>query len=329
MLKTADIVGLDTLGHVARNSYELISDEEEKKDFVLPDFFDQMLEKKMLGKKTQGGFYKTELTPEWKKVRKVINPETLEYEDWQKVDFPCLAEAKKAKTLAEKIRTIVYGDDKGARFAWKVVANGMIYAADRIPEISDTIVEIDNAMKWGFNFEMGPFEAWDAIGVQESVAKMETDGLTVPANVKDMLAAGVTSFYKTENGKESFYEFDTKSYKEVVVSESNISLAALKGSGKLVKTCDSASLVDLGDGVFCCEFHTKMNALNAEIIQFMDEAMDYVDENGVGLVIGNQAGGMAGAISAGADLVQVGTAAKTNRLDEVDQMIRELHAVIQ
>ncbi len=329
MLKTADIVGLDTLGHVARNSYELISDEEEKKDFVLPDFFDQMLEKKMLGKKTQGGFYKTELTPEWKKVRKVINLDSLEYEDWQKVEFPCLQEAKKAKTLPDKIRAIVYGDDKGARFAWKVLADQLIYSALRIPEISDTIVEIDNAMKWGFNFEMGPFEAWDAIGVKESVAKMEADGLTVPAKVKDMLAAGVTSFYKTENGKVSFYDFDTKGYKEVVVSESNISLAALKGSGKLVKTCDSASLVDLGDGVFCCEFHTKMNALNAEIIQFMDEAMDYVDENGVGLVIGNQAGGMPGAFSAGADLVQVGTAAKTDRLDEVDQMIRALHAVVQ
>jgi 3-hydroxyacyl-CoA dehydrogenase len=288
-----------------------------------------MIEKKLLGKKTQAGFYKTDLTPEWKKVRKVINPETLEYEDWQKVDFPCLAEAKKAKTLAEKIRTVVYGDDKGARFAWKAVANQLIYSANRIPEISDTIVEIDNAMKWGYNFEMGPFETWDAIGVQESVAKMETDGLTVPAKVKDMLAAGVTSFYKTDNGKVSFYDFDTKSYKEVVVSESNISLAALKGSGKLVKTCDSASLVDIGDGVFCCEFHTKMNALNAEIIQFMDEAMDYVDENGVGLVIGNQAGGMPGAFSAGADLVQVGTAAKTDRLDEVDQMIRALHAVVQ
>ena len=256
MFKTSDLVGLDTMGHVARNSFELVTDEEEKKDFVIPEFVNQMIEKKLLGKKTQAGFYKTDLTPEWKKVRKVINPETLEYEDWQKVDFPCLAEAKKAKTLAEKIRTVVYGDDKGARFAWKVVANGMIYAANRIPEISDTVVEIDNAMKWGYNFEMGPFETWDAIGVQESVAKMETDGLTVPAKVKDMLAAGVTSFYKTENGKVSFYDFDTKGYKEVVVSESNISLAALKGSGKLVKTCDSASLVDLGDGVFCCEFHT-------------------------------------------------------------------------
>ncbi len=329
MFKTSDLVGLDTMGHVARNSYELVTDEEEKKDFVIPDFVTRMIEKKLLGKKTQAGFYKTDLTPEWQKVRKVINPDTLEYEDWQKIDFPCLAEAKKAKTLAEKIRAIVYGDDKGARFAWKAVANQLIYSANRIPEISDTIIEIDNAMKWGYNFEMGPFETWDAIGVKESVAKMEVDGLTVPDKVKAMLAAGVTSFYKTENGKVSFYDFDTKAYKEVPVSESNISLAALKGSGKRVKTCDSASLVDLGDGVFCCEFHTKMNALNAEIIEFMNEALDYVDENGVGLVIGNQAGGMPGAFSAGADLVQVGTAARTDRLDEVDQMIRALHAVIQ
>lgn len=329
MFKTSDLVGLDTMGHVARNSYELVTDEEEKKDFVIPDFVTRMIEKKLLGKKTQAGFYKTDLTPEWQKVRKVINPDTLEYEDWQKIEFPCLAEAKKAKTLAEKIRAIVYGDDKGARFAWKAVANQLIYSANRIPEISDTIIEIDNAMKWGYNFEMGPFETWDAIGVKESVAKMEVDGLTVPDKVKAMLAAGVTSFYKTENGKVSFYDFDTKAYKEVPVSESNISLAALKGSGKRVKTCDSASLVDLGDGVFCCEFHTKMNALNAEIIEFMNEALDYVDENGVGLVIGNQAGGMPGAFSAGADLVQVGTAARTDRLDEVDQMIRALHAVIQ
>jgi 3-hydroxyacyl-CoA dehydrogenase len=329
MFKTTDLVGLDTMGHVARNSYELIDDEEEKKDFVLPDFVDQMIEKKLLGKKTQGGFYKTELTPEWKKIRKVINPDTLEYEDWQKVEFPCLAEAKKAKTLPEKMRAIVYGEDKGARFAWKAVASGLIYAANRIPEISDTIVEIDNAMKWGFNLEMGPFESWDAIGVKESVAKMEADGMTVPDKVKDMLAAGFETFYKTEDGKRSFYDFAAKTYKEVVVSEANISLAALKGAGKLVKSCGSASLVDLGDGVFCCEFHTKMNSLNAEIIQFMDEAMDYVDQNGVGLVIGNQAGGMPGTFSAGADLNQVSEAAKTNRLDQVEDMIKALHAVVQ
>ncbi|MDJ0989153.1 MAG: 3-hydroxyacyl-CoA dehydrogenase NAD-binding domain-containing protein [Desulfobacterales bacterium] len=329
MFKTADLVGLDTLGHVARNSYELVDDANEKQDFILPDFFDQMIEKKLLGKKTQGGFYKTELTPEWKKIRKVLNPATMEYEDWQKADFPCLAAAKKAKTLADKLQAIVYGEDKGAVFAWKAVADQLIYSANRIPEISDTVVEIDNAMKWGYNFEMGPFETWDAIGVKASVAKMESDGLTVPEKVKQMLAAGVASFYKTEDGKRFFYDFDSKAYKEIVVSASNISLTALKGAGGLVKSCASASLVDLGDGVFCCEFQTKMNALNAEIIQFLNESMDYVEENGVGLVIGNQAGGMPGAFSAGADLVQVGTAARENRLEEVDAMIKSLHAVVQ
>ena len=329
MFKTADLVGLDTLGHVARNSHELVDDAEEKKDFVLPDFFDQMIEKKMLGKKTQGGFYKTDLTPEWKKIRKVLNPDTMAYEDWQKVEFPCLVEAKKAKTLGDKLKAIVYGDDKGAVFAWKAVADQLIYSANRIPEISDTVVEIDNAMKWGYNFEMGPFETWDAIGVQPSVAKMEADGLTVPAKVKQMLDAGVENFYKTEDGRRYYYDFDTQAYKAIAVSASNISLAALKGAGGLVKRCGSASLVDLGDGVFCCEFQTKMNALNAEIIQFLDESMDYVEENGVGLVIGNQAGGMPGAFSAGADLVQVGTAARENRLEEVDAMIASLHAVVQ
>ena len=329
MFKTADLVGLDTLGHVARNSYELVDDEDEKQDFILPDFFDQMIEKKMLGKKTQGGFYKTELTPEWKKIRKVLNPASMEYEDWHKAEFPCLAAAHKAKTLPEKLRAIVYGDDKGAVFAWKAVAAQLIYAANRIPEISDTVVEIDNAMKWGYNFEMGPFESWDAIGVKESVAKMKQDGLAVPAKVAQMLAAGVESFYKTEDGKRFFYDFDAQAYKEITVSASNISLAALKGAGGLVKRCASASLVDLGDGVFCCEFHTKMNALNAEIIQFLNESMDHVEENGVGLVIGNQAGGMPGAFSAGADLVQVGTAARENRLDEIDAMIKSLHAVVQ
>ncbi len=329
MFKTADLVGLDTLGHVARNSYELVGDENEKQDFILPDFFDRMIEKKMLGKKTQGGFYKTELTPEWKKIRKVLNPATMEYEDWHKADFPCLAAAKKAKTLAEKLQAIVYGDDKGAVFAWKAVADQLIYSANRIPEISDTVVEIDNAMKWGYNFEMGPFETWDAIGVKPSVAKMEADGLTVPDKVKQMLAAGVENFYKTEDGKRFFYDFDAGAYKEIAVSASNISLAALKGAGGLVKHCDSASLVDLGDGVFCCEFQTKMNALNAEIIRFLNESMDYVEENGVGLVIGNQAGGMPGAFSAGADLVQVGTAARENRLEEVDAMIKSLHEVVQ
>ena len=167
MFKTADLVGLDTLFHVAKNTYDLVPDDEARADFVMPDFVSKMIEGKMLGKKTKAGFYKTDLTPEWKKIRKVIDPATLDHAEYGKVDLPCLAAAKAAKSLPEKMKAVVFGDDKGARFAWKAVASNLIYAANRIPEISDTIVEIDNAMRWGFNFEMGPFETWDAIGVED------------------------------------------------------------------------------------------------------------------------------------------------------------------
>ena len=329
MFKTSDLVGLDTMGHVAKNTYDLVVNDEVRDSFIIPEFVNKMIEKKLLGKKTKAGFYKTDLTPEWKKVRKVINPSTLEYEEYEKPAFPCLDEAKKAKTLPDKIKAVIYGDDKGAKFVWKAVANGLIYAANRIPEISDTIIDIDNSMKWGYNFEMGPFETWDAIGVQRAVDRMEKEGFKVPAKVKEMLAAGNTSFYKTEKGKIYYYDFNAKGYKEYVVNKSIISLAALKGDNKLVKSCKSASLIDIGDGVYCCEFHTKMNALNTEIIEFIHESLDYVDQNGTGLVLGNQAGGMPGAFSAGADLVQVGMAAKEKRFSEIEMMIERLHLAVQ
>ncbi|MGA9178453.1 MAG: 3-hydroxyacyl-CoA dehydrogenase NAD-binding domain-containing protein, partial [Desulfobacterales bacterium] len=329
MFKTCDIVGLDTLGHVAKNTYDLVVDDEQRNSFVLPEFVDQMIQKNLLGTKTKSGFYKTDVTPEWKKIRKVIDPQTLEYSEYEPPDFPCLVEAKKAKTLPEKIKAIVYGQDKGARFAWKVVANGLIYAANRMAEISDTIVDIDNAMKWGFNFEMGPFETWDAIGIEASVDKMEKDGFEVPEKIKQMLAADHISFYKTEMGKRFAYDFASESYTEIVASETMISLEALKGAGNLVQSCKSASLIDLDDGVFCLEFHTKMNALNKEIIEFQQKAMEYVDANGLGLVIGNQAGGMPGAFSAGGDLFFMAGLAKEKKYSEIDAFLSMAQDAIQ
>jgi len=329
MFKTSDIVGLDTLGHVARNTYELVVDDDQRDSFVLPEFVERMIQNNLLGTKTKSGFYKTDLTPEWKKIRKVINPQTLEYAEYDPPDFPCLTEVNKAKALSEKMKAVFYGDDKGARFAWKVAANNLIYSASRIPEISDTIVEIDNAMKWGFNFEMGPFETWDAIGLEASVEKMEKEGFTVPEKVKKMIAAGNTSFYKTENGKVFAYDFLTQDYKEVVVSDTIVSLKALKGADKVVKTCDSASLVDLGDGVFCLEFHTKMNALNKEIVEFQQEVIEYIDTNGLGLVIGNQAGGMPGSFSAGGDLVYMAALAKDRKYSEIDAFLKTAQDGIQ
>jgi 3-hydroxyacyl-CoA dehydrogenase len=329
MFKTSDIVGLDTLGHVARNTFELVVDDEQRDSFVLPEFIEKMIEKKLLGTKTGGGFYKTELTPEWKKIRKVIDPQTLEYAEYDPAGFECLVNAQKAKTLPDKIKAILYGDDKGAKTAWKVVASNLIYATNRIPEISDTIVEIDNAMKWGFNFEMGPFETWDAIGLEASVEKMENEGFAVPEKVKQMLLAGNTSFYKSENGKAFAYDLVTENYKKVVVSENIVSLKALKGADKVAKTCASASLVDLDDGVFCLEFLTKMNTLNKEILEFVFEVLDYVNKNGLGLVIGNQAGGMPGAFSAGADLTEMAGAMKEKRYSDIGAMIEQLHQGFQ
>jgi 3-hydroxyacyl-CoA dehydrogenase len=329
MFKTADIVGLDTLTHVAKNTYAMIEGDEDRESFVLPEFVDNMIAKNLLGKKSQSGFYKTELTPEWQKIRKVIDPATLDYAEAQPPDLPCLASAQKAKTLPEKMQALVYGDDRGANFAWKAVASNLIYAANRIPEISDTIVDIDNAMKWGFNLEMGPFETWDAIGLKASVTRMEKDGFDVPDKIQKMLKDGHTSFYKTQNGTVFFYDFESQNYKERIVSKNILSLASLKAIEKVVKTSDSATLIDLDDGVFCLEFHTKMNSLNQQIIEGLHETREFVDSEGVGLVIGNQAGGMPGAFSAGANLSDVVAAAKDNQYDGIERMVKDLQYGLQ
>ncbi len=325
IFKTSDLVGLDTMTHVSQNTYDLCVDDEERDAFIVPDFVKKMVENNQLGNKTKGGFYKKDLTPEWKVLRKVIDPKTGEYVELDRPTFPCLEAAKKADTTAEKIQTIVYGDDKGAKYAWKVAAAGFIYAANRIPEISDTIVEIDNAMKWGYNFEMGPFETWDAIGVEKSVAKMEADGMTVPEKVKKMLASGAKTFYKLEGTTRMFYDFASGSYKPIKTSEKAIVLDDLRANGKVVKSVPSCSLIDLGDGVYCVEFHSKMNALNGEMLDFMQEAGKYVEENGVGMVIGNQAGGMPGAFSAGGDLAYMLGLAKEGKFDEIDTFIKGVH----
>lgn len=329
MFKTADLVGLDVLAHVARNTYEMVPDDEGRDSYVMPEFVQSMIEKNLLGKKSQSGFYKTELTPEWQKIRKVIDPDSLTYGEYEMPTYPCLEKARRSGSLPERMRSVVYGDDKLARFAWKALANNLIYAANRIPEISDTIVDIDNAMRWGFNFELGPFETWDAIGLKESVEKMERDGLEVPEKIRAMIAAGRSAFYRTDNGRVSYYDFAAEDYRELNVSPNIISLKALKGAAKVISDIPSATLVDLGDGVACLEFHTKMNALNAEILDFMAYALDHVDANGAGLVIGNQAGGMPGAFSAGADLKGILGAVKEKRFDDIEKMVHDLQTVLQ
>ena len=324
MFKTADLVGLDTLFHVAKNTYDLGARRRGPSRFRHAGVRRQNDRGQAVGEKNQRRFLQDRPDPPSgnKSARSSIRL-PWRMEEYGKVELPCLAAANAAKSLPEKMKTVVYGNDKGAKFAWKAIASNLIYAANRIPEISDTIVEIDNAMRWGFNFEMGPFETWDAIGVKASVAKMEADGLTVPASVKSMLAAGKDNFYTLENGKPFFYDFATGSYQPVKISDNIISLAGLKADNKTVKACKSASLMDIGDDVFCLEFHTKLNAINGEIVDFMAEGLDYVDANGAGLVIGNQAGGMPGAFSAGGDLAFMAGLAKEGKYAEIDAFLKK------
>ena len=329
VFRTCDIVGIDVIGFVAANTYDLAPEDEQRDLFRLPPFITGMIEQKLLGNKTGSGFYKKGRGPDGEKIWLVINPETLAYEIQNTTDFPCLAAAKKAKTLPEKMRAIVYGDDSGARFAWKVMAGSLIYAANRIPEISDTILDVDNAMKWGFNFEMGPFETWDVIGLEASVSRMTQEGLPVPEKIRRMLDAGFRQFYKIEDGKSYFYDFAAEGYKQRRPSDNVIHLANLKAAGKIVSDSPSATLIDLGDGVFCCEIHTRMNALNGEVIDFLHQSIDYVDQNGSGLVIGNQGGGVPGAFSAGADLLYLAGIAMQGKFDLILAMAEKFQDAVQ
>lgn len=329
VFKLSDMVGLDTINHLADNSYELLPSDERRDAYKVPAWFKKLIENKWLGDKTKQGFYKKERTPEGKKLTKVIDPETLEYKEFAKVEYPCLAAAKAAKTLSEKLRAVVYANDKAGKFAWEVTASGCIYAANRVPEIADTILEIDNAMTWGYNNELGPFGTWDAIGLKESVEKMEKEGKKVPANIKKMLSSGATSFYKTENGKEMYYDLVNGGYKEIKRSVNAISLKSLRDNKKVVKENSSVSLIDIGDGVFCVEYHTKMNAVNGEMVDFFPVAQEYVSKNGVGIVIGNQAGGFPGAFSAGGDLAFMLGLARAGKFNEIDSFIKNVHTAMQ
>lgn len=326
----ADLVGLDTLHHLLVNSYDLLPDDEAREVYKVPGFFQKMNDNNWLGNKAKQGFYKKDFTTEGKKRRLMLNLETMEYEEIaSKPDIPSLAAAQKAETLSDKLKAILYGDDPIAKYTWQNTAASLIYSANRIPEIADSIVEIDNAMKWGYNHESGPFEIWDLIGVKESTARMEKEGLVVPDNVKKMLNASFENFYRIKNGQKQYFDVKSGNYKDVGYAENIIFLADLKANNKTIQENRSTSLIDLGDGVFNLEFHTKMNALNTEIVDSIAESLEYVNKNGLGLVIGNQAGGTPGAFSAGADLKQMLAAAKDGKFDIIERGSKSLQDVNQ
>lgn len=290
--RTFDLVGIDTYLNVLGNVANNCPDDERQDVMTAPDWLKKMVEKGLLGAKTGSGFYKATNKRDEKGKRIIlgIDLDTLEYRDPVKPRFESTGAARKAESIEQKLKIMYTSEDKGAVFAWKSFANTAIYAANRIPEIADDIVNIDNAVKWGFAWEVGIFEAWDILGVKYVCERMEQEELKLPPIAEALLAGGHDSFYKTENGTPQFFDLASKAYKPVPQNPHIISIATAKDAKKIVKENDGCSLVDIGDGILCAEFHTKMNAIDADIGQLLLEALDLLNEGTFeGMVIGNQA----------------------------------------
>jgi 3-hydroxyacyl-CoA dehydrogenase len=321
--RLADMVGLDVLGSVVRNFAANTKDE--RSDVHLPAFLDTMLERKWFGDKTGQGFYRKQ-----GEDRLILDLTTLDYRSGQKPRLPALDVAKQIESLPERIRTLLGGNpekDKAAAFYWQILPDLWLYAANRIGEISDSIADIDRAMRTGFNWELGPFEMWDAAGVSDTTSKLRAQGRTLPPALEKLLAAGQTSWYR-HSGAE-YFDPQSSTWLPIEPPPSAvITLSHAKRSGGIVAENSGASLIDVGDGIACIEFHTKMNALGGDIVSFVRQTLrpesDHV-RNFRGFVITNDATNF----SAGANLVQLLLAAQDEEWDEIDLYIRAFQEMTQ
>ncbi|MCL0079898.1 3-hydroxyacyl-CoA dehydrogenase/enoyl-CoA hydratase family protein [Dehalococcoidia bacterium] len=315
--RTADLVGLDTLVHVARNVYDNVG-ERERSEFATPEILTRMVDTGLLGDKTGKGFYRKVKTDKGSEIH-ALDYKTMDYAPLKRAAFPVLDGLKKVENPAERIKTLVYSEDRAGRFAWKAVKRLLLYCADKIPEIADDILSVDRAMKWGFNWELGPFEVWDAIDVTESVKRMEAEGEEIPDNVKQMLSLGRERFYERRDGRLYFFDFQKSDYLEIEDKPQIIILPSLKERKRLIKSNAGASLVDLGDGVACLEFHSPNNAIGADIIQMLNYSIKEVEENFEGLVIGNHGRNF----SVGANLMLLLFESQSRNWDAIQLVVKQ------
>ena len=329
--RTLDMVGLDILGHVVRNMTENVRDERD--DLKLPDFFKQMLGRKWLGDKTGGGFYK-KVKGAGEDQRLGLDWKTLEYRPLQKAKFASLEMARNVEDTGARLKSLIEGSGKNKskdeQFLWSALSDLWTYSANRIPEISDSVVEIDRAMRLGFNWELGPFELWDAAGVEATVGRMKKEGRPVAASVEKLLGSGKKSWYENDAQSQSgraYFDLASGSYKPVQVAAGVWSVAVAKKSNGVVKKNSGASLVDLGDGVGCIEFHSKMNTLGGDIVQFISQALKAggAGDNFEAFVITNDSANF----SVGANLMLLLMSAQEEEWDEVDLAIRAFQGMTQ
>ena len=327
VFRTADLVGIDTLAHVIQGIHDSCPADEERASFQVPTYVSALIESKRLGDKSGQGFYKKVRGADGKNEILALDLATLDYRPSEKVRFPCLGAARNADSVDEKVKIILSGSDPAAQFAWAVTADTLLYAARRVGEIADDIVNIDRAMRWGFRWEQGPFESWDALGVPETVARMEAEGREVPAWIKAMLATGRTRFY--ERGGDGILGAAVVNGGSVSVPRSpgHLILDDVRARGGEIERNLSSSLLDLGDGVLCLEFHSKMNALDDLILPMYEKAQDLLEAGRYSsLVVGNQGGQ---AFCAGANILMVLMASMSGEWDKLDAMIRTMQDGLQ
>ncbi|WP_372636978.1 3-hydroxyacyl-CoA dehydrogenase NAD-binding domain-containing protein [Fodinibius sp.] len=320
--RTADMAGLDIIHHVANNLYPSIPDDERREVFQLPEGFDAMIEQEKYGNKSGEGFYKKVQTDSGREY-KVINPDTQEYESQIDPEFESASQAKeKFETPGERLKYLVDQDDEAGRFLWDIHCDLLLYAAHRVPEITDSVESIDRAMKWGFNWELGPFERWDAIGVRESVERMREEEREVPEPVLEML----------ESGREQFYDWEERTVYNLATGEVEtltppaagaIRVAELQAKGKEVFGNGSAGLYDLGDGVALFEFRTKKQTLGFELIRSLDESCRIVKEQFDALVISHDNDNF----TYGANLMEVMQAWQQGEKDRVEEAVENFQEV--
>ncbi len=316
--RTCDVVGLDTLIKVAKGVQQNCPEDEANSEFTIPEYILKMEENNWLGSKSGQGFYKKEKDENGKRTILEIDLKTLEYKPTKKVKFATLDLAKAEDNLIKRIGILAMGKDKAGEFYRGIFTSLFAYVSNRIPEISDELYKIDQAMKAGFGWKLGPFETWDAVGIKNAVGLMQKSNIEVADWVQEMLAEGNENFYNVEGGVKQYYDIPSKTYKPIPGTEEFITLSNFDASNVVWKNAGT-TLYDIGDGVLNLEFHTKMNTMGSEVLQGINKSIDIAENEGwKGLVIANQGDNF----SAGANLGMVFMLAIEQEFDELDFAVR-------
>jgi 3-hydroxyacyl-CoA dehydrogenase len=318
VFRTADLVGNDTFYHVAKNCYDSLTSDPARETFKPPAWLEKMLEKKLLGDKVGQGFYKKSKGGGGEKEVLVLDLKTLEYRPQNKVRFESLGAARDVEDLPGRIRTLLGGTDRAAKFAEQATLDTLAYAARLLGEIADDYVNVDRAMRWGYAWETGPFETWDAYGVEKGVSRMKALGIAVAPWVEQMLASGRTSFYGRQGAFDTFWNIPSRSSHFVPTIDRQVTVEGLRRQGRQVEANDSCTLWNMGDGVLQVEFHSKMNSIDTFITELMHRAVDLAEQGGWrGIVIGNDGGNF----SAGANIAMLLWACKEGQWDDVRKLV--------